>query len=69
MNGSYVGENAVFEKQYLNGEVELNLIPQGTLAERCRCGTNGIPAIYVKAGVGTVVELGGFPIRLGEGGK
>jgi 3-oxoacid CoA-transferase len=69
MNASYVGENPVFERQYLNGEIELNLIPQGTLAERCRSGSNGIGAIFVKAGVGTLVETGGFPIKLGEGGK
>eukprot|EP00826_Nyctotherus_ovalis_P055733 TRINITY_DN742_c0_g3_i28.p1 TRINITY_DN742_c0_g3~~TRINITY_DN742_c0_g3_i28.p1 ORF type:complete len:469 (-),score=149.80 TRINITY_DN742_c0_g3_i28:92-1498(-) len=69
MNASYVGENPTFEKQYLNGEISLNMIPQGTLAERCRIGSSGIPAAYVKAGVGTYVETGGFPMRLGSDGK
>ncbi len=65
MNASYVGENPVFEKQYLTGGINLNMIPQGTLAERCRIGSAGIPAAYVKAGVGTYVETGGFPMRMG----
>lgn len=69
MNASYVGENPVFEKQYLTGGIRLNMIPQGTLAERCRIGAAGIPAAYVKAGVGTYVETGGFPMRLGADGK
>ena len=69
MNASYVGENPTFEKQYLHGEIDLNMIPQGTLAERCRMGHAGIPAAYVKAGVGTYVENGGFPMRLGSDGK
>jgi len=69
MNASYVGENPVFEKLYLTGGISLNMIPQGTLAERCRIGSGGIPAVYVKAGVGTYVETGGFPMRLGPDGK
>jgi 3-oxoacid CoA-transferase len=69
MNASYVGENPTFEKQYLTGGISLNMIPQGTLAERCRMGSAGIPAAYVKAGVGTYVENGGFPMRLGADGK
>jgi 3-oxoacid CoA-transferase subunit A len=69
MNASYVGENPIFEKQYLTGGISLNMIPQGTLAERCRIGAAGIPAAYVKAGVGTYVETGGFPMRLGADGK
>lgn len=69
MNASYVGENPTFEKQYLKGEIGLNLIPQGTLAERCRSAAAGIPATYVKAGVGTYVESGGFPIQSGKDGK
>jgi 3-oxoacid CoA-transferase len=69
MNASYVGENPTFEKQYLTGQISLNMIPQGTLAERCRMGNAGIPAAYVKAGVGTYVETGGFPMRLGADGK
>ncbi len=69
LNASYVGENPVFEKQYLTGQVSLNLMPQGTLAERCRIGAAGITAAYVKAGVGTYVETGGFPRRFGTDGK
>lgn len=69
MNGSYVGENPTFEKQYLKGEIGLNLIPQGTLAERCRMGGCGIAGAYVKAGVGTYVETGQFPVRSGPDGK
>lgn len=69
MNASYVGENPTFEKQYLTGQISLNMIPQGTLAERCRMGHGGIAAAYVKAGVGTYVENGGFPLRLGADGK
>jgi 3-oxoacid CoA-transferase len=69
MNASYVGENPIFEKLYLNGGISMNMIPQGTLAERCRLGLGGMAASYVKAGVGTYVETGGFPKRLGTDGK
>ena len=55
MISSYVGENAEFERQLLNGELEVDLIPQGTLAERCRAAGAGIPAFYTPAGVGTEV--------------
>ena len=55
MVSSYVGENKIFEKQYLDGDLELELNPQGTLAERIRAGGAGIPAFYTKTGVGTVV--------------
>ena len=58
MVSSYVGENKTFEKQFLNGELELELNPQGTLAERIRAGGAGIPAFYTKTGVGTVVAEG-----------
>jgi 3-oxoacid CoA-transferase subunit A len=58
MVSSYVGENKTFEQQYLNGELELELNPQGTLAERIRAGGAGIPAFYTKTGVGTVVAEG-----------
>jgi 3-oxoacid CoA-transferase subunit A len=51
--GSYVGENKEFERQYLSGELEVELVPQGTLAERLRAGGAGIPAFYTPAGVGT----------------
>lgn len=55
MVSSYVGDNALFEQQYLSGELELELTPQGTLAERIRAGGAGIPAFYTRTGVGTVV--------------
>ena len=55
MISSYVGENAEFERQMLSGELEVELIPQGTLAERCRAGGSGIPAFYTPAGYGTEV--------------
>jgi 3-oxoacid CoA-transferase A subunit len=58
MISSYVGENAEFERQLLSGELEVDLIPQGTLAERVRAGGAGIPAFYTPAGVGTEVAQG-----------
>ena len=58
MIASYVGENKLFEQQYLSGELELELNPQGTLAERIRAGGAGIPAFYTRTGVGTVVAEG-----------
>jgi 3-oxoacid CoA-transferase A subunit len=58
MISSYVGENAEFERQLLSGELEVELIPQGTLAERIRAGGAGIPAFYTPAGVGTEVAIG-----------
>jgi 3-oxoacid CoA-transferase subunit A len=61
--GSYVGENKEFERQYLSGEIEVELVPQGTLAERLRAGGAGIPAFYTPAGVGTLVADGGLPWR------
>jgi 3-oxoacid CoA-transferase subunit A len=61
--GSYVGENKEFARQYLSGELELELTPQGTLAERLRAGGSGIPAFYTPAGVGTLVADGGLPWR------
>jgi 3-oxoacid CoA-transferase subunit A len=60
---SYIGENKEFLRQYLAGEIELELTPQGTLAERLRAGGAGIPAFYTPAGVGTVVADGGLPRR------
>ncbi len=62
MISSYVGENKEFERQLLSGELEVELIPQGTLAERCRAGGAGIPAFYVPAGYGTEVAIG-KPVR------
>ena len=58
MISSYVGENAEFERQMLGGELEVELIPQGTLAERCRAAQMGIPAFYTPAGFGTEVAIG-----------
>ncbi|AFT67274.1 CoA transferase subunit A [Cycloclasticus sp. P1] len=58
MVSSYVGENAEFERQYLSGELEVELTPQGTLAEKMRAGGAGIPAFYTATGVGTLVAEG-----------
>lgn len=58
MISSYVGENAEFERQMLSGELEVDLIPQGSLAERCRAGGAGIPAFFTPAGYGTEVAIG-----------
>jgi 3-oxoacid CoA-transferase len=63
MIASYVGENRVFEQMYLSGQIELELTPQGTLAERCRAGGAGIPAFYTPAAFGTVVQTGELPLR------
>jgi len=67
--GSYVGENKEFERQFLGGELEVELVPQGTLAERLRAGGAGIPAFFTPGGVGTQVADGGLPLRYdGSGG-
>ena len=58
MISSYVGENKEFERQYLAGELELEFVPQGTLAEKLRAGGAGIPAFFTKTGVGTIVTEG-----------
>ena len=68
MTSSYVGENKEFARQYLSGELEVELTPQGTLAERLRAGGAGIPAFFTPAGVGTLVEEGGLPWRYGPDG-
>jgi 3-oxoacid CoA-transferase subunit A len=67
--GSYVGENKEFARQYLSGELELELVPQGTLAERLRAGGSGIAAFYTPAGVGTQVADGGLPWRYAADGS
>ena len=59
MVSSYVGENKTFEDQYLRGELEVELTPQGTLAERLRAGGAGIPAFYTPTAAGTIVQQGG----------
>ena len=63
MIASYVGENKEFARQYLSGELEVELTPQGTLAEKLRAGGAGIPAFYTRSGVGTQVAEGGLPMR------
>ncbi|MFF7445959.1 MULTISPECIES: 3-oxoacid CoA-transferase subunit A [unclassified Streptomyces] len=68
VTGSYVGENKEFARRYLGGELEVELTPQGTLAERLRAGGAGIPAFYIPAGVGTQVAQGGLPWRYAPGG-
>lgn len=69
VTGSYVGENKEFARQYLSGELEVELTPQGTLAERLRAGGAGIPAFYTPAGVGTQVAEGGLPWRYAPDGS
>ena len=69
MIASYVGENALFERLYLSGELEVELTPQGTIAERLRAAGAGIPAFYTRTGYGTLIEQGGAAIKYGEGGK
>jgi len=62
MVSSYVGENKEFERQYLTGELEVELTPQGTLAERIRAGGAGIPAFYTPTGAHTAISEGGLPV-------
>src|SRR5688572_16954968 len=69
MVSSYVGENKEFERRYLTGELEVELNPQGTLAERIRAGGAGIPAFYTATGVGTAVSEGGLPLRYNADGS
>jgi len=68
MISSYVGENAEFERQYLQGELEVELTPQGTLAERIRAGGAGIPAFFTPTAYGTLVHEGGSPIKYNKDG-
>ena len=68
VTGSYVGENKEFARQYLSGELEVELCPQGTLAERLRAGGCGIPAFFTPAGVGSQIADGGLPWRYGPDG-
>ncbi|AWB91274.1 CoA transferase subunit A [Aeromicrobium chenweiae] len=69
VTASYVGENKEFARQYLAGELEVELTPQGTLAERLRAGGVGIPGFYTPAGVGTPVSEGGLPWRYAPDGS
>eukprot|EP01083_Nonionella_stella_P065069 170202_1 len=68
MISSYVGENKEFERQYISGELEVELTPQGTLAERLRAAGAGIPAFFTRTGVETVIHRGGTPIKYQKGG-
>merc|ERR1740130_818668 len=68
MISSYVGENKLFEQLYLSGELEVELTPQGTLAERLRAGGAGIPAFFTRTAYGTVIHTGGNVIKYGVGG-
>jgi 3-oxoacid CoA-transferase/3-oxoacid CoA-transferase subunit A len=69
MISSYVGENKEFERQYLAGELEVELTPQGTLAERLRAGGAGIPAFYTPTGAGTAISDGGLPLKYAPDGS
>src|SRR5579859_5985159 len=69
MVSSYVGENKEFERQYLSGELEVELCPQGTLAERLRAGGAGIPAFFTPTGAGTAVSEGGLPLKYAKDGS
>ncbi|XP_066918175.1 succinyl-CoA:3-ketoacid coenzyme A transferase 1, mitochondrial-like [Clytia hemisphaerica] len=68
MISSYVGENKEFERQYLSGELEVELTPQGTLAERIRAGGAGVPAFFTPTGYGTLIHEGGAPIKYNSDG-
>lgn len=69
MTSSYVGENKDFERRYLSGELEVELTPQGTLAERLRAGGLGVAAFYTPTGAGTQVAEGGLPLRYASDGS
>ncbi|MBY4130748.1 CoA transferase subunit A [Rhodococcus fascians] len=69
VTASYVGENKEFARQYLAGELEVELTPQGTLAERLRAGGNGVPAFFTPAGVGSPIADGGMPWRYNADGS
>jgi 3-oxoacid CoA-transferase/3-oxoacid CoA-transferase subunit A len=69
MVSSYVGENKEFERQYLTGELEVELTPQGTLAERLRAGGAGIPAFYTPTGAHTAISEGGLPVLYNPDGS
>ena len=68
MISSYVGENAEFERQYLSGELEVELTPQGTLAERLRAGGAGVAAFFTSTAYGTLIHEGGAPIKYNPDG-
>ncbi|KAG9233646.1 succinyl-CoA:3-ketoacid-coenzyme A transferase 1 mitochondrial precursor [Amylocarpus encephaloides] len=68
MIASFIGENKVFEKMYLTGELSLELTPQGTMAEKCAAGAAGVPAFYTPAAYGTIVQTGELPVRYNSDG-
>ena len=69
MISSYVGENSFFENAYMTGELEVELTPQGNIAERMRAAGAGIPAFYTRTGYGTLVEKGGATIKYAKDGS
>ena len=69
MISSYVGENAFFEHAYISGALEVELTPQGNIAERMKAAGAGIPAFYTRTGYGTLVEKGGAPIKYAKDGS
>jgi 3-oxoacid CoA-transferase subunit A len=69
MVSTYVGENKTFESQFLQGELEVELVPQGTFAEKIRAGGAGIPAFYTPTGYGTQISEGGLPMLYGKDGS
>jgi len=69
MTSSYMGEHAEFSKRFTSGELEVELVPQGTLAERLRAGGSGIPAFYTPVGTGTDIAAGGMPVKYGPAGE
>ncbi|KAF2009814.1 hypothetical protein BU24DRAFT_400279 [Aaosphaeria arxii CBS 175.79] len=68
MIASYIGDNKVFEKMYLSGDLDLQLTPQGTIAEKCAAGAAGVPAFYTPAAYGTIVQTGELPVRYNKDG-
>ncbi|KAL4881209.1 CoA-transferase family III domain-containing protein [Aspergillus karnatakaensis] len=68
MIASFIGENKVFEKMYLTGDLSLELTPQGTIAEKCAAGAAGVPAFYTPAAYGTIVQTGELPVRYNKDG-
>ncbi|KAJ5740533.1 hypothetical protein N7493_000405 [Penicillium malachiteum] len=68
MIASFIGENKVFEKMYLSGDLSLELTPQGTIAEKCAAAAAGVPAFYTPAAFGTIVQTGELPVRYNKDG-
>ncbi|OQD75031.1 hypothetical protein PENDEC_c008G03245 [Penicillium decumbens] len=69
MIASFIGENKVFEKMYLSGDLSLELTPQGTIAEKCAAGAAGVPAFYTPAAFGTIIQTGELPVRYNKDGS